>query len=204
MPKNSRKSRKRNDKKVRLAKLIMVFAASVLVFAAVGMPILKRWLPSNEKKDLNEWFEVSGNEVKIFLDGEACQDHKGTLYDGEIYLPYEYIYDSLNERFYYNSNEQLLTYTLPDEVIDYDAQFEEGNKPSFIIAGDEAYVSLGLVAQYTDISYEAFTSEDETAKRVFIIHGGSSVEQGTIKHKAVLRTAADKKAPILTELTTQL
>ena len=149
MPKNSRKSRKRNDKKVRLAKLIMVFAAFVLVFAAVGMPILKRWLPSNEKKDLNEWFEVSGNEVKIFLDGEVCQDHKGTLYDGEIYLPYEYIYDSLNERFYYNSNEQLLTYTLPDEVIDYDAQFEEGNKPSFIIAGDEAYVSLGLVAQYT-------------------------------------------------------
>ena len=201
MSKNIRKSRKRNDKKVRLAKLIMVFAAFVLVFAAAGMPILKRWLPSNEKKDLNEWFEVSGNEVKIFLDGEVCQDHKGTLYDGEIYLPYEYIYDSLNERFYYNSNEQLLTYTLPDEVIDYDAQFGGGNKPSFIIAGDEAYVSLGLVAQYTDISYETFTSEEETAKRVFIVHGGTLVEQGTVKHKAVLRTAADKKAPILTELT---
>ncbi len=200
MSKNSRKSRKRNDKKARLAKLIMVFAAFVLVFAAAGMPILKRWLPSNEKKDLNEWFEVSGNEVKIFLDGEVCQDHKGTLYDGEIYLPYEYIYDSLNERFYYNSNEQLLTYTLPDEVIDYDAQFEGENKPSFIIAGDEAYVSLGLVAQYTDISYETFTSEEETAKRVFIVHGGTLVEQGTVKHKAVLRTAADKKAPILTEL----
>ena len=51
-----------------------MYKRKVLVFAAVGMPILKRWLPSNEKKDLNEWVEVSGNEVKICLDGEVCQD----------------------------------------------------------------------------------------------------------------------------------
>ena len=200
MPGNSRRSRRRAGKKAKAAQLTMLLVFIVLAGFAAGIPLMRHWLPSYEHKDLNEWFEVSGPEVKIYLDGEAEQDYKGTAFGGDVYLPYQYVLSSLNEHFYYNSSEQLLTYTLPDEVLDFTGQMENGEAPAFIISGDEAYVSLALIEKYTDISDLSFAADSDVAKRVFINHGGSTVEQGIIRHKTALRTAADKKAPILTEL----
>ena len=100
MPEAYRRSRGKKSRKPLVVKLIMAVILLMLIFAAAGMPLLKRWLPSGEYKDLNEWFEVSGVQTKIYLDSEPEHEYTAAAYDGEVYLPYEYVFDKLNERFY--------------------------------------------------------------------------------------------------------
>ncbi len=193
-------SRKKNFRIPFIVKLIITLFIIVVFFITAGSPLLQRWLPSREYKDLNEWFEVDGVNVKIYLDTEPEHEYTGIYYNGEVYLPYEYIYNELNERFYWNDNEKLLTYTLPDEVIDYEADSSD----NIILSEDIPYISLNLVAEYTNISYEGFLTDAEgfelAAKRVFIYVGGTSYDSVNLTRNAKLRTYADKKAPILTDL----
>lgn len=204
MPEAYRRSRGKKSRKPLVVKLIMAAILLVLIFAAAGMPLLKRWLPSGEYKDLNEWFEVSGVQTKIYLDSEPEHEYTAAAYDGEVYLPYEYVFDKLNERFYWNENEQLLTYTLPDEVLDFSLQHDTDQAAGIIMSEEGPYISLKLIEQYTNISHTAYLTDadgaEETAKRVFIYHGGTGYDRARLKHNAKVRTAADKKAPILADI----
>lgn len=201
MPRQDGKSRRRKKKSEGKFTVILVLAALALICAAAGRLLYYRFGPSNEYKNLNEWFEVSGDEIKLYLDGAAEQEYKGILYDGNAYLPYEYVYQSINERFYWNEAERLLSYTLPDMVLDFDSDTKMSDgEPAFITKENTTYIGLSLIEKYTNIKGTTFTDSTEAAKRIFLNHGGTTVEIGHIKHNTKLRTAADKKAPILTDL----
>lgn len=194
---NTRSRRKKNTGNL-IVKLVMTIILIILIVITFGRPLIDRYFPSSELKDANEWFEVSGNEVKIFLDNEPEHESKALAYGGEIYLPYDYVLSGLNSRFYYNYNEEMLTYTLADSYEDYDSSTDFGGSPAVVIDNGTPYICINLVEKFTDISHEAFASAEESAKRVFIYKGGTEFKAASVKHKVKVRTAADKKAPILT------
>ena len=206
MPGKNRKSRRQRKKSAGRLKALIYLAALALIAAVAGRLIYSHFDGNNEYKNLNEWFEVSGDEIKLYLDEVVEQEYKGLYYEGNVYLPYEYVYQNINERFYWNEDEKLLSYTLPEEVLDFnsdtliDTDEAEKKIPAFTVKADDAYIALPLIEKYTNIQDTSFAGDGETAKRIFLVHGGTTAQRGTIKHSTRLRTAADKKAPILTDL----
>ena len=69
-----------------------------------------------ELADKAELFQVRGDEVAIILNNEL-QDEKGIYEDGQVYLPVSWVNKAVNERFYWDQTEQLLVYTLPEEIV---------------------------------------------------------------------------------------
>ena len=74
-----------------LFRLVLLCVLLGLFYASFGRQVLGKWLPSSEKKDLTEWFEVSGNQVRIYLDGEPEFEVTGTSSGGMVYLPFSYV-----------------------------------------------------------------------------------------------------------------
>ena len=117
------RSRKNEKSGFVAAKLIFRLALLLItlffLWQAFGTRIFRKWLPSSERKDLNEWFEVNDDEVRIYLDGSMESEQKGRSIGESIYLPYEYVRDALNSRFFLNDDG-----TITDRRMTYDEYIE--------------------------------------------------------------------------------
>ena len=196
----SRSRRRKNKKSGLLFKLCLLVVLTVLCAAAFGPAIADRILPSKEVKELTEWLEVSGDEVRIYLDGQADFDSKGIAADGHVYLPVDFVHDSLNDRFYWSDTDSMLSYTLPDETVDMSADTETDGAADIIQRDGQTYVLLDAVSRFTDIMSSAFAGNDESAKRVFIERGGTSRLEAEITRKTQIRVKRDIKSPMLAEI----
>ena len=88
----------------------------ILAVIAGGAWIGRRYIPSDEAADIGELFPAQGNRVSIVWNNEL-QEAEGIYEEDQVYLPLEWVNDSLNERFYWDSGEQLLVYALPDKIV---------------------------------------------------------------------------------------
>ena len=78
----------------------------------------------------------------------------------------------INERFYWDSTEDLLVYALPDQIVYADAETKGSNgAPLLLVKDDEVYLTLGLIANYTDVQIQTFDSGD--GRRVLINDWGT-------------------------------
>lgn len=75
----------------------------------------------------------------------------GIYENGQTYRRFPWINDHINERFYWDSTENLLVYALPDQIVYADAETKGSNgAPLLVVKDDEVYLTLGLIANYTD------------------------------------------------------
>ena len=101
-PASGRRSRRRkkNDKngfRVSLILGALLIAVAGWIFAG---PIIERYTPSNEPKDLNEWFEVAGDEVKIYFNDAGNNDIRAKALSGAAYLPISWVHANISKRFF--------------------------------------------------------------------------------------------------------
>lgn len=185
----------------------------LLIFLAIGAVsarlLIEKYAPSTEQKDLNEWFEVEGDTVKLYLNDQMDRETYGFAANGEVYLPITWVNDNLNKRFFWNAQENteatagagLLVYTLPEETLRFtrDSQQENG-APVFLLREDGMYLALSTIAAHTDMRVENYAGTEQTAKRVFFYKNQGSVQRATVKKNTQLRTKGGIKAPILTAL----
>ena len=68
-------------------------------------------MPTKERADLAEVYDVSGDETAILYNYER-QEQTGIYENGQTYLPVSWVNDHINERFYWDSTEDLLVYAL--------------------------------------------------------------------------------------------
>lgn len=64
------------------------------------------------------------NQVAVIVDNEVLEA-KAAMFDGKPYLEYSLVRDYLNDRFYWDSNENILLYTLPEGTIRADVGSSE-------------------------------------------------------------------------------
>lgn len=200
-----------------MKKMIPVITAIVLIVVVVaigfGGKILDKYSYSKERADLQEYFELSGeNEVAIVLQNERIEE-KAKLMDGVYYFDMATVHKYLNDRFYEDKNEQLLLYTLPDETI----RVEIGSSSyttkkgavdaGYVIAGYEAaadgsgdvlYVAADYVKLFTDYSYEAFT--DPNRMQVYTKEKAQEGKKAQIVKDTSVRYQGGVKSPILTDV----
>ena len=202
----------RNRKRAQLKKrrqrnlIIKITVFIVILVGGIGGALLyKKYAPSKELADLNEYYGIQQeDQLALIIDDELVGAH-GIVSDGIAYVEYSVVRDYLNERFYVDHKENLLLYTLPEGTIsagvgskDYTLQKEKhsANYALLKMEGSTAYIALDFVKQYTNIDYRTY----ESPNRVIVESGYGERTVATVKNDTKVRIAADVKKAILTNV----
>lgn len=206
---NGSNRKRRNGASRRRRKRNLAFKMSILVLIVIGIVggafLLKRYSPSKEKADLKKYYGIGqDNQVAVIIDNQILEA-KAAMFDGKPYLEYSLVRDYLNDRFYWDSNENILLYTLPEGTIradvgsnEYTLQKEKKSEDYTIIKteGSTAYIALDFVQKYTNIEFKTY----EDPQRVMIISDWGKIRTATVKKDTQVRYRGGVKSPYLTEV----
>lgn len=206
---NGSNRKRRNGASRRQRKRNLAFKMSILVLIVIGIVggafLLKRYSPSKEKADLKKYYGIEqDNQVAVIIDNQILEA-KAAMFDGKPYLEYSLVRDYLNDRFYWDSNENILLYTLPEGTIradvgsnEYTLQKEKKSEDYTIIKteGSTAYIALDFVQKYTNIEFKTY----EDPQRVMIISDWGKIRTATVKKDIQVRYRGGVKSPYLTEV----
>lgn len=206
---NGSNRKRRNGASRRRRKRNLAFKMSILVLIVMGIVggafLLKRYSPSKEKADLKKYYGIEqDNQVAVIIDNQILEA-KAAMFDGKPYLEYSLVRDYLNDRFYWDSNENILLYTLPEGTIradvgsnEYTLQKEKKSEDYTIIKteGSTAYIALDFVQKYTNIEFKTY----EDPQRVMIISDWGKIRTATVKKDTQVRYRGGVKSPYLTEV----
>lgn len=191
-------------KKVMPALVAVVFVIVVGVIAVLTA-VIQRYIPSKERVDLKEYYEISAaDDLAVILDNQR-QDIPGKYIDGHAYLNYELVHDKLNQRFYWDANENILRYTTPSDVISVDSGSSdyyvtrEKNTEAYTIVrsdGNTVYLALDFIQKYTNIDF----SVQEEPGRVMITSVWGEITTGTAKRDTELRVKGGIKSDIVADI----
>ena len=206
---NGSNRKRRNGASRRRRKRNLAFKMSILVLIVIGIVggafLLKRYSPSKEKADLKKYYGIEqDNQVAVIIDNQILEA-KAAMFDGKPYLEYSLVRDYLNDRFYWDSNENILLYTLPEGTIradvgsnEYTLQKEKKSEDYVILKteGNTTYVALDFIQQYTNIDYEVYDSPN----RVMITCDWGKKQVATVKSDTQVRYRGGVKSPIVTDV----
>lgn len=187
-------------------KAIPVLFAIVLIIIIGAVALGKIWLDkysySNELADMNEYYQVSGEQYAIILQDEMVEE-KAVLRNDKCYLELATVHKYLNEAFYADKGENLLLYTtaagtarvnLGESVYTTEEGSTDTGYPIAYLEGDNVYVALDYVKLYTNFSYEIYDRHIQLTTR------WGSREVATIKKDTAVRVKGGVKSPILREV----
>ena len=195
-----RKAAMRKRKIKRNIRIALIVVLSITLVAAIL--ILKKYGPSKEPYDMNAYFGIQAeNQIGVTINNEVMEV-PGIIEDGQVYLSYETIRDYLNSRFYWDSNENILLYTLPRAMVrveigseDYTVSREKKSEDYVILKteGSTAYIALDFVQQHTNLEYAVF----EEPGRVAITSKFGKVTTAVLKRDTEIRYSGGVKSPVL-------
>jgi len=192
------------ERKTKLA--VIGTAVAVLLIAVIAVAyVSKAMSPSREVMKLTDYYPINDAEVLIILQDEIY-DKTGRLINDKVYIDYDTVTAYFNHRFYWDNNENILTYTTPDEII----RAKAGNKsysvikniistdtdtdyPIVEVFADKVYISLDFVQKYSDLNYAFYTEPN----RVVIEYIWGDYLYTEVGKETQLRTEPDIKSPIL-------
>lgn len=188
-------------------KVIPVMVALVLIVIIGAVALVGVWMDkysySKEQADMNEYYQVSGEQYAIVLQDEMVEE-KAIVREGVCYLDLATVHKYLNEIFYADLSENLLLYTTATDIIRVhfgESSFtaEAGSTdlgyPIAFMENDIVYVALDFVKQYTNFSYEVF----DRHLQVYTLWG--TRETAEIKKNTAVRLKGGVKSPILRQMT---
>jgi spore germination protein YaaH len=195
------------DKRTKLG-LIGSTVVILIVMIALGAAIVEKLTPSKEVKPLTDYYKLTDAQVLVILQNEIYEK-KGILLDGKVYIDYDTVAQEFNHRFYWDNNENVLTYTTPTEILQAEA---DSNKytitkstiktdtkvdyPIVEVFADKVYVSLEFVKQYSDLNYQFYSNPN----RVVINYKWGDYLYTEVTKATQLRESASIKSPILVQL----
>ncbi|MBQ8184531.1 MAG: SH3 domain-containing protein [Lachnospiraceae bacterium] len=199
--------RKKKQRARQIAPAAVALALIILIILIIGISFLvKKYSSSKELVDYEEYFSIAEEDDVVILLGNEVLETKAKLIDGEVYIDTDLLYEGVNARFYWDSQENVLLYALPTELVTVPAGSKEytvgKNKQSESYApvrldGDTAYVALDFIQDYTAMTYEY---AEEPVQRVHINVEFGTVQTVEVKKDTQVRDKAGIKRPILTEV----
>ncbi len=203
-----------------MKKAIPVIVALLLILligaAAFGKILIDKYSYSKETVDMNEFYQVSGEQSAIILQDEMVEE-KAIIRGGVCYFDLATVHKYLNEIFYVDFGENLMLYTTATEIVRVNLgesvyTTEAGNTDvDYTIAyveNDTVYVAADFVKQYTNFSYDMYDyhvqlytqwGSKETAK---ILKDTAVRERGGVKSPILREIKKDETVEILEEMET--
>lgn len=191
-------------------KIIPVIAVIVLIIIVVLFLLLGRliekYTPTKERQDLAEYYQTSSDDdVAVVFNNEVSGIH-GKMIDGNVYLDFNTVHDMINDRFYWDGNENKLLYTTATDLITANAESNSYSVTKETLSLDHiivkvdaqtAYIAIDFVKLYSDFSYEVYDSPN----RVVITSNWGDYTVASAKKKTELRYQGGIKSPILADIT---
>ena len=184
--------------------IVGVFVALLLIAAVLCVALVKKYTPNKEYVAGEEHAPVAEGEAHVIFWQEKYEKN-ALLLNGGIYLDLETVLSYINEDFYYDEEELVLSYTTPTEIIRaypmepvyYSNKTKNtlSNDP-VITKGGAPYVSLEFAELFSDFSYTFL----ENPARVLLRTGAKDVLALKAKKDTAVREAADIKSRIVTDL----
>ena len=194
----------KNKKAAPVVAVIVLVILVVLI--TLGTKLIQKYIPSKELQDMNEYYHLSADDDMAMVVDDVVLDTTCKYMDGEVYIDYESVHDMFNERFYWDANENVLLYTLPDNLITVPAGSntytigKDNQTAEYTIVRNDSntmYMALDFVEQYTNLTHTIY----ENPNRVVITSVWKTVDTATAKKDTQLRLKGGIKSPILKELT---
>ncbi len=199
------KKRRRKKKNKHIIPVIVVGIIFLVLSITLGVKLIQKYTPSKEHLELSDYYGL-GNDTQVAITlNNTVLDQYATLIDGHIYLDYNFVHDVLNERFYWDANENILLYTTATDVISAKAE-----STSYLIGkstsdygrvivratADSAWVDIDFVKLYSDFTYTYF----ESPSRIVITNEWKDITISTLKGKTQVRLKGGIKSPILADV----
>ena len=206
----NRARRNRARRRRRLFIIRGIICIILVVAVGLGFILYHKYGSSKEKADLKNYYGISDkNELGVTVNNKVIKNSDGNavgrLIDGEAYVEYSVVRDYINERFYWDPNENIMLYTLPNGNVsvevgskDYTEVTEKKSETYTILKteGRTAYIAVPFIQQYTNMDYNIY----KTPNRVAITSSWGEIESAIVKKKTEVRYQGGEKSPILTEV----
>ena len=190
-------------------KILPVIAAMTLILVVVGFMLLgnviEKYTPTDERQDLAIHYNVASEEEVAIIYNNELIEAKAKYLNGVVYLSFDTVKDYINDRFYWDANENLLRYTtatdlvsVPAESTSYTITKDTHSSDHIIVKADAetAYIAIDFVKTYSDFAYEVF----EEPNRVVITTAWGDYTTTTAKKNTELRVLGGIKSPILADI----
>ena len=157
-------NRNRRGKKKIGPVVIAILLILVIGGGAVGKVLYDKYSYSKERADMDEYYQVSGEESAIILQDEMVEE-KAIIRNGVCYFDLDTVHKYMNEIFYLDLNENLLLYTdavetttvnLGESTWTNAAGSQDLGHTIAYVENDTVYVSADYVKLFTNYSYEMF------------------------------------------------
>lgn len=200
------KWKRKKRSRVNLKPVIAAIAFSAIVLTAVVLSIfIKKYSPSKEHVDLKEYYHLAmEDELALILDQQLLEE-TAKYWDGQVYLKYETVQQYLNQRFYWDSNENILRYTTDSDVISVNAgenMYMEGKKenqePYTIVQvdGESVFLALPFVQKFTNLDFAQYAEPG----RVVITASWGEISKASVKKNTQIRVRGGIKSPIVADV----
>ncbi|MBU5479618.1 glycosyl hydrolase family 18 protein [Blautia sp. MSJ-19] len=188
-----RRAKKRENRQV-MPVMIVCILILILAIVGLGTHFIRKYIPTKERMDLTEYYgqPVEG-EMAVVLGSSIMEEH--ALKSGDqVYLPLDMVNTYLNQRYYWDSNDQQILYATPSELQYYPAS-ESGDGDVWLKDGN-VYLRLAFVQKFTDLDVYIY----ENPNRIAIQYQFTGVNATTVKKDTSIRYQGGIKSPILTDI----
>ena len=186
--------------------VLVVCALIVIIVAITGISaLIKKYTPSKERQELSEYYNLtSEDQVAIILNNEVIETTAKMIGD-HVYIDYQFVHDSLNPRFYWDANENILLYATARDLISAEADSNsylvtkssiDYGRPIAKATSDSAYIDLDFVKEYSDFTYEYFSDPN----RIIVYNTWGNYEVATVRRNTHIRVKGGIKSPILADV----
>lgn len=208
-PSRRRSSRARRRRRNLIIRVMILIA--VLIIAMGGIFIWRKYGSSNEKANLEQYYGISGDDaLAVVINNKVMKNledtiEEGKIIDGQAYIEYSIVRKYINERFYWDPNESIMLYTLPNGNVsvavgskDYTEVNEKKSENYTILKteGRTAYIAVPFIQQYTNMDYEVYKKPN----RIAVTSEWGSIQTAVLKRGTEVRYQGGVKSPVLTDV----
>lgn len=199
--------------------LPIIFALVLIVIIGMvgfGGKLLERYSYSKEMADLNEYYQVSGEQSAIILQDEMVEE-KAIIRNDMCYLELATVHKYLNEIFYVDLGENLLLYTTATDTVrvnlgesvysDLTGSTDVGYTIAYV-EDDQVYIAADFIKKYTNFSYAVYDRHIQIytqwgEKQTAVINKDTAVRKlGGVKSAILRELAQGETVEILEEMET--
>ena len=195
--------RKRRRTVAVIASILIIFI--LLIGLAGGTIYWIKYGPTKETYDLNKYFGITAkSQMGVTINNEVL-DAQAFSDSGAAYLSYDFVQEYISDRFYWDSNENILLYTLPKDMVkvtadskDYSVSNTVNSEDYTIVKteGDTTYIALDFLQKYTNFDYKVY----KDPARVVITSKFGKCQTAKVRKDTQVRTLGGVKSPVLEEV----
>lgn len=175
---------------------VFVVCLLIVVLAVLGGVghVISKYIPTKDRMDLNEYYgQVAEGEAALILGTEKLEQ-RGIISGEEGYLPLDVVNTYLNQRYYWDAENQQILYATPSEVTSMPAASEAGSQ--VWLREEAVYLSLSYIRQYTDLDAYIY----DNPNRIAIQYQFSDVNTVTAKKDTYVRFRGGIKSEVLAKV----